>query len=74
MSKVCSITKKRPMSGNHVSHAKNHVKRRFMPNLQTKRFWDPVKKTYVKLVVSAKAIKLIDKIGFTAAMEKFNKK
>lgn len=74
MSKVCKITNKRPMSGNHVSHAKNHVKRRFMPNLQSKRFWDPVKQRFVRLLVSTKAIKLIDKIGFTAAMEKLNGK
>lgn len=74
MSKVCKITKKRPMSGYHVSHAKNHVKRRFMPNLQSKRFWDPVKQRFVRMLVSAKAIKLIDKIGFTAAMERLQDK
>ena len=70
MSRQCEITKKKPMTGNHVSHARNHVKRRFFPNLQNKRFWDPVSKQYIRLKVTARAIRLIDKIGLTEALKR----
>jgi len=63
MAKVCAITGKRPMSGNNVSHANNKTRRRFEPNLQWKRFWVPSEKRWVRLRVSAKAIKIITKKG-----------
>jgi large subunit ribosomal protein L28 len=61
MAKVCALTGKRPRSGNTVSHANNKTKRRFKPNLITKRVWDPAKKRYVKMRISARALKSLDK-------------
>ena len=63
MSKVCQVTGKRPMSGNNVSHAKNRTKRRFVPNLQSHRFWIEGEKRFVKLRVSTKGMRIIDKLG-----------
>ncbi|MCE7885705.1 MAG: 50S ribosomal protein L28 [Actinobacteria bacterium ATB1] len=63
MSKVCMVTGKRPLTGNRVSHADNKSKRRFEPNIQTKRFWVPSEKRWVRLKVSAKGIRVIDKVG-----------
>ena len=63
MSKVCQVTGKRPMSGNNVSHAHNKTRRRFLPNLHSKRFWLDSEKRYVRLRVSSKGIRIIDKHG-----------
>lgn len=63
MSRVCQITGKRPMSGNNVSHAKNRTRRRFEPNLHTHRFWVPSENRFVKLRVSNKGLRIIDKRG-----------
>jgi len=63
MSKVCQITGKRPQSGNNVSHAKNRTRRRFLPNLQHKRFWLEAEKRYIRLRVSQKGLRIIDKHG-----------
>lgn len=63
MSKVCMVTGKRPVTGNRVSHADNKSKRRFEPNIQMKRFWVPSEKRWVRLKVSAKGIRIIDKVG-----------
>ena len=63
MSKVCQVTGKRPLSGNNVSHAKNRTRRRFLPNLQNKRFWIESEKSYVRLCVSSNGIRIIDKHG-----------
>jgi large subunit ribosomal protein L28 len=63
MSKVCQVTGKRPATGNNVSHAKNRTKRRFLPNLHTHRFWVESEKRFVKLRVSAKGMRIIDKSG-----------
>ena len=63
MSKVCQVTGKRPMSGNNVSHAKNRTRRRFEPNLHFHRFWIEEEKRFVKLRLSAKGIRIIDKLG-----------
>jgi len=63
MSKVCQVTGKRPVTGNNVSHAKNRTKRRFEPNLHTHRFWVESEKRFVKLRVSAKGMRIIDKLG-----------
>ena len=54
MSRVCQVTGKRPLSGNNVSHAMNHTRRRFLPNLQNHRFWVESEKRFVKLRVSTK--------------------
>ncbi len=63
MSKICQITGKRPVTGNNVSHAKNHTKRRFLPNLHTHRFWVESENRFIKLKVSAKGMRVIDKLG-----------
>ncbi len=63
MSRVCQITGKRPMSGNNVSHANNKTRRRFLPNLHTQRFWLESEKRFVRLRVSHKGLRIIDKVG-----------
>ena len=63
MSKVCQVTGKRPQSGNNVSHAHNKTRRRFLPNLQFKRFWIESEKRYIRLRVSHKDLRTIDKHG-----------
>lgn len=63
MSKVCQVTGKRPVTGNNVSHAKNRTRRRFLPNLQSHRFWVESEKRFVKLKVSTKGMRIIDKCG-----------
>ena len=68
MSKVCQVTGKRPASGNNVSHANNKTRRRFLPNLHTHRFWVPSEKRFVKLRVSAKGMRMIDKKGIDAVL------
>lgn len=68
MSRRCCITGKKPMVANHVSHAHNKTKRRQLPNLQTKRIWLPDEGRWVRLRVSARALRTIDKKGLKAAM------
>jgi large subunit ribosomal protein L28 len=68
MSRVCAITGKKPQTGNNVSHAKNRTKRRFYPNLHTKRFW-VVDDIYIRLTVSAQGIRIIDKLGIVEALK-----
>lgn len=63
MSRVCMVTGKRPQSGNNVSHAKNRTRRRFLPNLQYKRFWVETEKRFVRLRLSHKGLRIIDKHG-----------
>ena len=63
MSKICQVTGKGPLTGNNVSHANNRTKRRFLPNLQSHRFWVESEKRFVKLRVSAKGMRIIDKKG-----------
>ena len=63
MSRVCQVTGKGPMSGNNVSHAHNKTRRRFLPNLHTQRFWLESEQRFVKLKVSAKGMRVIDKRG-----------
>ncbi len=70
MSRVCPLTLKRPMSGHNVSHANNKTKRRFLPNLQTHRFWIESQKRFIKLRLSTKAMRYIDKHGVEAALLK----
>jgi large subunit ribosomal protein L28 len=68
MSKVCQVTGKRPITGNNVSHAKNHTKRRFLPNLHTHRFWVEAEKRFVTLRLTAKGMRIIDKRGIDAVL------
>lgn len=69
MPKVCRITRKKPITGNNVSHANNRTKRRFLPNLQTKKFWIPEEKRWVRLSLTANAIKTIDKRGIKSVLK-----
>lgn len=63
MSRICQVTGKRPQSGNNVSHANNRTRRRFLPNLQYKRFWVESEKRFVRLRLSRKGLRIIDKHG-----------
>ena len=63
MSRRCELTGKGPMTGNNVSHANNKTKRRFLPNLHSHRFWVESEKRFVKLRLSAKGMRIIDKVG-----------
>jgi large subunit ribosomal protein L28 len=74
MSKVCDLTGKKVMSGNHVSHAKNKVKRKFYPNLFKKKFYIPETDQWVSLKVSSKALRSIDKLGLYEYLKKLEKK
>lgn len=69
MARVCEITGKRPHSGNKVSHANNKTKRRFYPNLQTKRFYIPEEGKWITLKVSTTAIKTINSKGISAVLK-----
>ena len=68
MAKVCQVTGKRPVTGNNVSHAKNRTKRRFLPNLQTHRFWVESENSFVKLRITTKAMRIIDKKGIDTVL------
>ncbi|ARU30393.1 50S ribosomal protein L28 [Sulfuriferula sp. AH1] len=70
MARVCQITGKSPMSGNNVSHANNKTKRRFLPNLQSRRFWLEEENRFIRLRVSTAALRTIDKNGIEAVLEK----
>ncbi|MFT5789006.1 MAG: large subunit ribosomal protein L28 [Shewanella sp.] len=63
MSRICQVTGKKPMVGNNRSHAKNSTRRRFLPNLQNHRFWLETEKRFVKLRISTKGMRIIDKKG-----------
>ncbi|MGI5308143.1 50S ribosomal protein L28 [Rheinheimera sp. WS51] len=68
MSKVCQVTGKGPMVGNNRSHAKNATKRRFLPNLQTHRFWVESENRFVTLRTSTRGMRIIDKKGIDAVL------
>lgn len=69
MSRVCQVTGKRPMAGNNVSHSNRKTKRRFLPNLQKHRFWVASENRFVRLLVSSKGLKIVDKIGIEKVMQ-----
>lgn len=68
MSRVCMVTGKAPQVGNNVSHAKNRTKRRFIPNLHTHRFWVESENRFVKLRLSSKGMRVIDKVGIDSVL------
>ena len=74
MSKVCQVTGKRTRSGNNVSHAHNKTKRKFYPNLQTKKFYLPDEDRWVTLKVSTSAMRTINKNGITQVLKEARKK
>jgi large subunit ribosomal protein L28 len=63
MSRVCQVTGKRPLVGNNVSHANNKTRKRSLPNLHSHRFWSPAENRWIKLRVSTKGLRIIDKKG-----------
>jgi large subunit ribosomal protein L28 len=70
MSRICQITGKRAMIGNHVSHSKRRVKRKFDVNLFDKKFWLPEEERWVTLRISAAGLRTINKVGIEAALKK----
>ena len=68
MARVCQVTGKGPMVGNNVSHANNKTKRRFLPNLQSRRFWVESENRWVRLRITTAALRLIDKKGIDAVL------
>jgi large subunit ribosomal protein L28 len=68
MARVCQVTGKGPMVGNNVSHANNKTKRRFLPNLQSRRFWVESENRWVRLRVTAHALRTIDKNGIESVL------
>ena len=73
MSKICQVTGKKPVTGNNVSHANNKTRRRFEPNLHHHRFWVESEKRFVRLRVSAKGMRIIDKKGIDTVLADIRK-
>lgn len=74
MSRVCQLTGKRPISGNNVSHSNRKTRRRFLPNLQKKRFYIPELDKWVTLKISSKALRNINKLGIYAYLKRLEAK
>ncbi len=68
MARECEVTGKKPMVGNNVSHANNKTKRRFLPNLQNRRFWVESENRWVRIRVSNAGLRIIDKLGIDAVL------
>ena len=68
MARVCEVTGKKPMSGNNVSHANNKTKRRFLPNLQRRKFWVESESRWIRLRLSNAALRTIDKNGIDSVL------
>lgn len=69
MARVCQVTGKRPITGNSVSHSNIKTKRRFLPNLQTKRFYFVEEDRWITLKVSSEAIRTINKNGLASVIK-----
>jgi large subunit ribosomal protein L28 len=69
MARVCQVTGKKPVTGNNVSHANNRTRRRFLPNLHSHRFWVEDEKRFVKLRLSAKGMRIVDKLGIEEVLK-----
>lgn len=74
MARVCKVTGKAPMTGNNVSHANNRTKRRFLPNLQSRRFWVDSENRWVRLRITNAALRTIDKNGIEAVLAELRAK
>ncbi|NUO02797.1 MAG: 50S ribosomal protein L28 [Saprospiraceae bacterium] len=74
MSKVCQLTGKRPISGNSVSHSNRKTRRRFLPNIQTKRFFVPETGQWVTIKLCTSALRSINKLGLYAYLKKLESK
>ena len=68
MARVCMVTGKKPMVGNNVSHAQNKTKRRFLPNLQNRKFWVESENRWVSMRITNNALRTIDKNGIDAVL------
>ena len=73
MARVCQVTGKRPVAGNNVSHANNKTRRRFLPNLHSHKFWVESENRWVKLRLSAKGLRVIDKLGIDQVLKNLRK-
>jgi large subunit ribosomal protein L28 len=74
MSKICQVTGKKPTSGHKISHSNIKTKRRFEPNLHTKRFWVPTENRFVRLTVSAHGLRIIDKKGIEVVLKEIQER
>jgi len=74
MARVCQVTGKKPMVGNNVSHANNKTKRRFLPNLQYRRFWIESEKRWLSLRISSAGLRTIDKKGIEVVLADLRKR
>jgi large subunit ribosomal protein L28 len=70
MARVCEITGKKTISGNNVSHSNTKTRRKFLPNLQYKKFWLAEEKRWVELRVTPNGMRIIDKLGLSAALKR----
>lgn len=70
MARVCQVTGKKPMVGNNVSHAQNKTRRRFLPNLQNRKFWVESENRWVSLRITNAALRTIDKNGIDSVIAK----
>ena len=68
MSRVCQVTGRKPVLGHNVSHANNKTRRRFLPNLQYRRFWVEAENRWVSLRVSSAGLRTIDRKGIEAVL------
>lgn len=74
MAQICQVTGKKPVTGYNVSHAHNKTKRRFVPNLHWHRFWVDTEKRYVRLRISAKGMRIIDRQGIDNVLADLRKR
>ncbi len=74
MSRVCQVTGKKPVAGNNVSHANNKTRRRFLPNLHNHKFWVESENRWVKLRVSTKGMRIVDKNGIDTVIADMRKR
>jgi len=68
MARICQVTGKKPQTGHNVSHANNKTKRRFLPNLQYRRFWIEGEKRWIRLRVTNAGLRTIDKKGIEVVL------
>ena len=68
MSRVCQVTGKSPLMGSNVSHSNRHTKKRFEINLRSKRFWLEDEKRWITLRVSARGMRVIDRLGLATVV------
>jgi large subunit ribosomal protein L28 len=74
MARVCQVTGKKPMTGHNVSHANNKTKRRFLPNLQNRRFWLESEKRFITMRVTTAGLRTIDKKGLEVVLAELRAK